>query len=77
VGAVASVIWAWGVAQHPYLLPEKLTIAAAAAPSGSLKVLLIVFGVAVAVVLPSLGLLFVLVNRNLVEEASRPAARLD
>jgi cytochrome d ubiquinol oxidase subunit II len=77
VGAVASVIWAWGVAQHPYLLPEKLTIAAAAAPSDSLKVLLIVFGVAVAVVLPSLGLLFVLVNRNLVEEASRPAARLD
>ena len=77
VGAVAAVIWAWGVAQNPYLLPEKLTIAAAAAPSESLKVLLIVFGVAVVVVLPSLGLLFVLVNRSLVEEGSRPAGNLD
>ncbi len=35
-GAVACVIWAWGVAQHPYLLPQKLTIAAAAAPSATL-----------------------------------------
>jgi cytochrome bd ubiquinol oxidase subunit II len=75
VGAVAAVIWAWGVAQHPYLLPETLTISAAAAPSDSLKVLLIVFGVAVVVVLPSLGLLFVLVHRNFVEEGSRPATR--
>ena len=74
VGAVAAVIWAWGVAQHPYLLPEKLTIAAAAAPSESLKVLLIVFGIAVALVLPSLGLLFVLVHKNLVEETTRPEA---
>ena len=27
VGAVAAVIWGWGVAQHPYLLPQTLTIA--------------------------------------------------
>jgi cytochrome d ubiquinol oxidase subunit II len=74
VGAVTAVIWAWGVAQHPYLLPEKLTIAAAAAPSESLQVLLIVFGIAVVLVLPSLGLLFVLVHRNLVEETTRPEA---
>ena len=31
VGAVAAVIWAWGVAQYPYLLPETLTISAGAA----------------------------------------------
>jgi cytochrome d ubiquinol oxidase subunit II len=74
VGAVAAVIWAWGVAQHPYLLPEKLTISQAAAPSDSLTVLLIVFGIAVVAVLPSLALLFVLVHRNLVEEATRPGA---
>ena len=32
VGAVVAVIWGWGVAQHPYLLPQDLTIDAAAAP---------------------------------------------
>jgi cytochrome d ubiquinol oxidase subunit II len=72
VGAVAAVIWGWGVAQWPYLLPEKLTISAAAAPSATLTGLLIVFGVAVLVVLPAIGLLFTLVQRNLVEETSRP-----
>jgi cytochrome bd ubiquinol oxidase subunit II len=72
VGAVASVIWGWGVAQWPYLLPEKLTISAAAAPSAALTGLLIVFGVAVVVVLPAIGLLFILVQRNMVEETARP-----
>jgi cytochrome d ubiquinol oxidase subunit II len=72
VGAVASVIWGWGVAQWPYLLPEKLTISAAAAPSATLTGLLIVFGVAVVVVLPAIGLLFILVQRNMVEETARP-----
>jgi cytochrome d ubiquinol oxidase subunit II len=74
-GAVASVIWAWGVAQHPYLLPQKLTISAAAAPSATLTSLLVVFGVAVLVVLPSLGLLFTLVQRNVVRETSSPTAQ--
>ncbi len=73
-GAVAAVIWAWAVAQHPYLLPQVLTIDDAAAPSTTLTSLLIVFGVAVLVVLPSLALLFTLVQRNLVEETSRPAS---
>ncbi len=67
------VIWAWGVAQHPYLLPQKLTIAEAAAPGTTLTAVLIVFGVAVVVVLPALALLFTLVQRNLVEETPRPA----
>jgi hypothetical protein len=35
--------------------------------------LLVVFAVAVLVVLPSLGLLFTLVQRNLVRETSTPA----
>jgi cytochrome d ubiquinol oxidase subunit II len=74
VGAVAAVIWGWGVAQYPYLLPQKLTIAQSAAPGETLESVLIVFGIAVAVVLPSLGLLFVLAQRSLVEEASRPSA---
>jgi cytochrome d ubiquinol oxidase subunit II len=72
-GAVAAVVWGWGVAQHPYLLPPTLTIDDAAAPSATLTGLLIVFGVAVVVVLPALGLLFTLVQRNLVEEMPAPA----
>jgi cytochrome bd ubiquinol oxidase subunit II len=32
-GAVAAVIWGWGVAQYPYLLPTRLTIADGAAPT--------------------------------------------
>jgi cytochrome bd ubiquinol oxidase subunit II len=73
VGAVAAVIWGWGVAQHPYLLPKTLTIAEAAAPSATLTGVLIVFAVAVVLVLPSIGLLFTLVQRNLVEETSKPS----
>ena len=76
MGAVAAVIWGWAVAQYPYLLPETLTISQAAAPSAVLTSVLIVFGVAVVVVLPALVLLFTLVQRNLVEETSRPTSSL-
>jgi cytochrome d ubiquinol oxidase subunit II len=74
VGAVAAVIWGWGVAQWPYLLPEKLTIGDGAAPSATLTGLLIVFGVALLIVLPAIGLLFTLVQRNLIEETARPVS---
>jgi cytochrome bd ubiquinol oxidase subunit II len=74
-GAVAAVIWGWAVAQHPYILPPDLTVSEAAAPSATLTTLLAVFGVAVLLVLPSIGLLFTLVQRNLVEETSQPARR--
>jgi cytochrome d ubiquinol oxidase subunit II len=73
-GAVAAVIWGWAIAQHPYVLPPSLTISAAAAPHATLEAVLIVFGVAVVVVLPAIGLLFTLVQRSLVEESSAPAA---
>jgi cytochrome d ubiquinol oxidase subunit II len=73
VVAVVAVIWAWGLAQHPYLLPQVLTIDAAAAPGSTLTAVLIVFGVALVVVVPALALLFTLVQRNLVEETERPA----
>jgi len=68
VGAVAAVIWAWGVAQYPYLLPETLTISVGAADSSTLTEMLIVFGVAVVLVLPALGLLYVLSQRSMLEE---------
>jgi cytochrome d ubiquinol oxidase subunit II len=72
-GAVASVIWGWGIAQHPYLLPQTLKISAGAAPSATLTTILVVFGVAVVLVLPSLGLLFTLAQRSVVEETAMPA----
>ena len=72
VVAVAAVIAGWGVAQWPYLLPEKLTIGDAAAPSATLTGVLVVFGVALLLVLPAMGLLFTLVQRNLVEESAPP-----
>jgi cytochrome d ubiquinol oxidase subunit II len=75
VGAVATVIWGWAVAQHPYILPPSLTVSDAAAPHETLVVLLIIFGIAVLLVLPALGVLFTLVQRNLVEETSHPNRR--
>jgi cytochrome d ubiquinol oxidase subunit II len=75
VGAVAAVVWGWGVAQHPYLLPQTLTIDAGAAPSATLTAVLVVFGAAVVLVLPAIALLFALVQRSLVEETAAPEKR--
>jgi cytochrome bd ubiquinol oxidase subunit II len=73
VGAVVAVIWGWGVAQYPYLLPKALTIKQGAASSATLTEVLIVFGVAVALVLPSLGLLYTLAQKSMLEgEAEAP-----
>ncbi len=68
VGAVIGVVWAWAVAQHPYLLPTELTVEAAAAPSATLTALFIVFAVAVAVILPALDLLYILTQRQALSE---------
>jgi cytochrome bd ubiquinol oxidase subunit II len=70
VGAVAAVIWGWGAAQYPYLLPTTLTISAGAGASETLTALLVVFGVALVLVVPALGLLFTLDQRSLLEESS-------
>jgi cytochrome d ubiquinol oxidase subunit II len=68
VGAVVAVVWGWGVAQHPYLLPKELTIDAGAAPADTLTSVLIVFGVAVVLVGPSLALLYTLAQKGMIEE---------
>jgi cytochrome d ubiquinol oxidase subunit II len=67
IGAVASVVLAWGVAQWPYLLPESLKVSQAAAPDATLATVLIVFVIAAIVILPSLGLLYVLDQRGILE----------
>jgi cytochrome d ubiquinol oxidase subunit II len=68
VGAVVAVVAGWAVAQHPYLLPQDLTIDAAAAPDATLTTLLIVFGAAIVLVVPAMALLYTLAQRNLIEE---------
>ena len=69
-GAVVTVIWGWAVAQFPYLLPTSLKIGAAAAPDATLEVVFVVFAVAAVLVLPSLGLLYALTQRDLLEHES-------
>ena len=66
-GAVVAVIWGWGVAQFPYLLPTSLRIDQAAAPGPTMDSLFIVFAAAVVLVLPSLALLYTLSQRDLLE----------
>src|SRR6185503_13673417 len=75
VGAVAALIWGWGVAQYPYLLPQSLTINDGAGSGATLTAVLIVFGVAVVVVLPALAFLYTLAQRSVLEgeaEAQQP-----
>ena len=74
MGAVATVVVSWGVAQWPYILPTSLKVSDAAAPSGTLDTILVVFVVAAIVILPSLGLLYVLDQKSLVtaDETSSP-----
>jgi cytochrome d ubiquinol oxidase subunit II len=69
-GAVIAVIWGWGVAQFPYLLPTSLEIGEAAAPDSTLNVVFVVFAAAAVLVLPSLGLLYALSQRDLLEHES-------
>jgi cytochrome d ubiquinol oxidase subunit II len=65
MGAVASIIVGWGVAQWPYLLPESLEVSDAAAPSSTLTALLVASIGAVVIVVPGFVLLYVLDQRSL------------
>jgi len=68
IGAVAAVVVGWGVAQWPYVLPETLKVAQAAAPTATLASVLVVFAAAAVLILPSLGLLYVLDQRSVLQE---------
>jgi cytochrome d ubiquinol oxidase subunit II len=67
-GAVIAVIWGWGVAQFPYLIPTSLKIAQSAAPPDTLSTVIVVFIVAAILVLPALGLLYWLSQKELLGE---------
>lgn len=50
---VALIIVGWGLAQRPFLIPPTLTIQAAAAPSVTLRLALIIVGGGSALLIPS------------------------
>ncbi|NUT34108.1 MAG: cytochrome d ubiquinol oxidase subunit II [Hamadaea sp.] len=61
---VAALIWAWAVAQQPYLLPFTLTVADGAGAPATLTWLLVWSLIAVVLVVPALALLYTLDQRG-------------
>ena len=55
---VVLILWNWGIAQYPYLLPPDLTIAGAAAPRVTLELALVTVTAGAIVLFPSLYYLF-------------------
>jgi len=51
---VSLILWGWALGQHPYVLPPDLTIAAAAAPAATLRLVLGAVALGAVVLLPSL-----------------------
>ena len=78
VGALVTVIWGWGVAQYPYLLPPStdpggadchgcLTISDGAGADPTLTAVMIVFVCALLIVGPSLAFLYKLSQQQLLD----------
>jgi cytochrome d ubiquinol oxidase subunit II len=65
---VAAVLWAWGIAQWPYMVPPTLTVAGAAAATPTLDALIVTAAVGSVLLLPALACLFVLKGRGLLRE---------
>jgi cytochrome d ubiquinol oxidase subunit II len=66
---VAAVIWGWGVAQYPVLLPgTTVTLTNAGAPQATLDALIVVSIIAAVLVGPAFVLLFTLQGRRLLGE---------
>src|SRR5581483_1513781 len=67
IAAVGSLVFAWGFAQSPDLLPGKLTIEQAAAPQGT-EILLVVVTLGVVLVIgPAMAFLYYLDQRGVLE----------
>jgi cytochrome bd ubiquinol oxidase subunit II len=70
--AIGAVLWAWAVAQYPYLLPPGLTVAAGSAPSTTLTAVIVSTAVGGALLIPSLAWLLVLVQRSPRQQGPQP-----
>jgi cytochrome d ubiquinol oxidase subunit II len=75
---VAAVIWGWGVAQYPVVLPGTgLTLTSSGATQATFVALVVVAIAAVVLVVPSFALLFALQGRRLLSDGGQgtlPAA---
>ncbi len=71
--AVAAVLWGWGLAQYPELVPGAYTLRAASAPNASLLAVLAILGIAAVTVGPAFAVLYRLPQRDaLTAHASAP-----
>lgn len=62
---VLAVVWGWGVAQYPALLPKtRLTLANSAAPHGTLEAIIVLFAMALVLVAPAFVVLFRLYGKR-------------
>jgi cytochrome d ubiquinol oxidase subunit II len=57
-GQVTLILWGWGLAQYPYLVPPTLTIFNAAAPQTTLRLLFMALLLGAVLIFPSLYYLF-------------------
>ncbi len=75
---VAAVVWGWGVARYPVLLPgTSVTLSNAGAPQSTVVAVIAVFIAALVLVAPSFALLYMLQSRHLLgggEHGALPAA---
>lgn len=67
IGTFVMVIAGYAVAQYPYLLPTTLTVEDGAGVDATLTAVIIVFGVALVTVIPSLVLLYRLAQKQALE----------
>jgi len=65
VVATSAIIWGWGIAQYPWLLPESLTVEQGAAGTSVLVSLIIAFVVAGMIAVPALVWLLSLMERGI------------
>jgi len=71
--AVAAVVFGWGLAQYPYLVPISLPLAAGSAPTAALIAEFVVAGLAVLLVVPAFALLYFLQQRHMLTAAESEA----
>jgi cytochrome d ubiquinol oxidase subunit II len=66
---VAAVVWGWGVARYPVLLPGTgITLSNAGAPNNTLVAIIWLFVLVVVLIGPAFSLLFILHGRRLLNE---------
>jgi cytochrome d ubiquinol oxidase subunit II len=57
-GQVSLILWGWALAQFPYIVEPEITIASAAAPRATLRLLLAALAIGALVLFPSFYYLF-------------------